>query len=309
MRYRKYGMLVGVVGICLVAAGLSLPSVAETPFYNFDDFESDIKHDSKDLFSNDYPFYEEFVKRHFEVEIRFTDYKFDRSHESSRADKYFIGSNAKIEAEDRDAGMRNLKLGWFPFADSEEWIKGAKDSNWRYFFYLLQGVGLELTWDELRAKAITPIRDGAPAYTDGTIVAKGPMLSFVINVENPTPVTPYFGIGWADYNDLEVTEGWWHWGFGSIESYDQWRADGSPGNPNGGYRRTFKVSEEVRNFWYLGLAVEVYENWHVDIFYRMTDAKFDNKYTLSVGDHVLQTRHSKWDLSNKTYGIGMKYTF
>jgi len=291
-----------IVFVCLIAFGINFNSSAEN---RWDSYISTIKAELND----DYPLYDHWIDGHFEIGARLSSYKFDRTHESSKDDKYFIGSNNRIEEQDRDFGLHNLKITWFPFSKPEQWLKKSKKSEWDLFFSLLQKTGIELTWDELQAKAITSANSNHPQYSDGTVIVKGPMLSCLINMENSTPVTPYFGLGLAIYNDTSVTGGWWHLGFQSEDAYRQWVEAGSNGNPSGGYRRTFTVDEDWGTFWYIGAAIEIYENWNVDIFYRDTNIEFDNKYTMSRGDRVLDSRHSKWDLSNKTYGIGVKYTY
>lgn len=302
----KYGLYNKVVLVCLIVLGISFNSSAENLW---DSYVSRIKSELNDNYHDDYPFYERWINGHFEFGVRLSSYKFDRTRESSKKDKYFIGSNNRIEEEDRDFGLHNLKLAWFPFSKPEQWLNKHKRSKQNPLFYLLQKTGVELTWDQLRAKAITSATSDHPQYSDGTIVVKGPMLSCLINIDNSSPVTPYFGLGLAIYNNTSVTEGWWHLGFGSEEAYRQWVEAGSVGDPTGGWRRTFTVDDDWGTFWYIGATIEVYNNWDIDVFYRDTNIEFDNKYTLSIGESILDTRHSKWDLSNKTYGIGVKYTF
>lgn len=307
MNLGKYGIVNFAALACLIVTCIGINCGAETLWEAYvAEVNSDL---NRTHFYDDYAFYQDWIKGRFDVGFRFTDYKFDRQNASSENDKYFIGSIDRIEEVDRDLGLRNLKIAWFPFYESKKWFSRSQQSNWAPFINLLEKTGVELTWDELRAKTITSADEVEPAYTDGTIVVKGPMLSCIVNVENSTPVTPYFGLGLAIYNDISVTKGWWHWGFGNEESYRQWVEEGSTGNPNGGWRRTFNIDDDWGTFWYIGAAIKIYDNWDIDIFYRDTNIEFDNKFTISVGDKVVNTRRSKWDLSNKTYGMGIKYTF
>lgn len=263
----------------------------------------------EDVWTEEAEFYEEWIEGHFDVGVRYSTYEFERSKESSKDDEYFIGSIDSIEEEDPGFGIQNFVLGWYPLADSLEWLPESKRDKWHPFFAVIQGLGLELTWDELRAKTVTSPRWGYSATSDGTVVAKSMMLSYVLHIDNPTPVTPYFGMGSADYDDLSVTQGWWHYGFRSPEDYDRWIASGAEGDPAGGYRRTFTVDSAKGDFWYIGATVEVHEDWLIDIFYRETEVEFDNTYTMSDEGFVLETRYSKWDLSNTAYGFGIRCAF
>jgi opacity protein-like surface antigen len=258
-------------------------------------------------------FHDKWIAGHLAIGLRMINYEFERGEGSSEDDEYFIGSIDSLKEEDAGFGLHNINIVWFPFADSREWASEPVRDDWNLLFAVIEGMGIEITWDELRGKTWTSLsEEDTRAYTDGTIVAEGMMLSIVFNIENSTPVTPYFGFGTADYSDLSVTKGWWHYGFGGSnpeEAYQEWRDAGSPKDPNNGYRRTFNVDSSKGSFWYVGARLEVYENWSLDLFYRETEVEFDNTYTLSIGDSILSSRNSKWDLSNTTYGIGIKYSF
>lgn len=249
--------------------------------------------------------YKNWIQSHIELAVRYTDYNYKRRHGSGSDDEYFIGSNDSIEAEDPGWGLHNLSLSWFPWAGSAERV----DSRVYNLFRVLECIGVEIGWDHLRAKTVTSATTERPAYSDGTIIAKGPIISYVARIRNPSIITPYFGFGTIFYNDASATQDWWHYGFGSKEEYEQWRASGSPGDPNDGWRRTFQVSDSEGLCWYAGAVIEIDPNWKLDLFYRSTDVEFDNNYQISSHGHVVEERHSKWDLSNDSYGLGLRYVF
>jgi len=250
--------------------------------------------------------YEDWIEDHFAIGFRIIDYNFKRRFQDAEGDEeYFIGSNNAIEAEDRGFGLHNFKLAWYPWAGTAEEVHPSVQP----IFMVIQGLGVELAYDHLRARTVTMATPERPEYSDGTVIAKGPMVSYVLRVDNPTRVTPYMGIGTAFYSDASVSRDWWHLGFSSESEYDRWRDAGAVGDPNDGWRRTFSVDTETGIFWYIGATIAVYENWQLDLFYRNTDVEFDNTYTISSRGKVVDTRYSKWDLSNKTYGIGVLYRF
>jgi opacity protein-like surface antigen len=249
-------------------------------------------------------FYRDWIADHFELTLRFSDYNFKRRFSSGEYDEYFIGSIDSIEPEGRGYGLHNLNLTWFPWARASQ--KGS--SRVSGIVRLLEGVGLEIGWDEVRAKTVVSASSTRPAYSDGTIVAEGPSISYIFQIRNPTVITPYFGIGTIFYS-TSVTSGWWHYGFRDETAYREWRQSGSQGDPTDGWRRSFKVSDDNGLSWYAGAAVRIYANWSLDLFYRSTDVQFDNRYEISSRGEVADTRYSKWDLSSETYGIGVRYTF
>ena len=249
--------------------------------------------------------YKDWIQSHVEIALRYSDYNYTRRHESGPGDPYFIGSNDSIKAEDPGLGLQNLSLSWFPWAGSSKRV----DSRLYGLFRVLECIGIELGWDHLRAKTVTSATAERPAYSDGTIIVKGPIISYVAKIENPSIISPYFGLGTIFYHDASVTQDWWHYGFGSEGDYEQWRNAGSPGDPNSGWRRTFHVSDKEGLCWYAGAVIEIDPNWKLDLFYRKTDVVFDNSYRISSRGRVVEERKSKWDLSNETYGLGLRYAF
>ncbi|MFC1498672.1 hypothetical protein ACFLS1_09430 [Verrucomicrobiota bacterium] len=307
----------------------------------------DLDHTEKFLYNN-------FIKNCFDIGIRTASSSFSRSKEKENLNPdqdfwfegekyiegYFIGSTDELhEDQVNGTGLHNLQISWFPLGAIRNWPilddtrKEVPKTISKIAEYILSNIGMEFAWSELHGITFTSEEldnagnylDGG--YSDGTVVAKGDIITaiarFPFEIRNIRFV-PYIGVGSARFGSPDVTQEWWHFGFGgetwreADAAYNEWRAAGSQDNPNSGYRRTFTVGRDNGNIFMYGIAVKLYENWQIDFYYRETkNLVFGNTYRIGVSsdiiasadDAVFQTRYSKWDLSNKTMGLGMRYSF
>ena len=206
------------------------------------------------------------------------------------------------------------------FIGSINYLKADQDYNPNRVFldvtfadYLGIKFDFELTWTKLEMGTITTYGND---QNDGNLQLQGPV--FIINghYQNSSRFTPYAGIGAVYFNNTDVSEGWWHYGFTPPEGgdwrdaeneYQAWRRSGSPAWPNGGFTRTFKLDKTWGYILNAGCTINIYKSWNADINIRYTDAVVDNTYYLSFYGHPVDIRYSEFDVSNYTIGIGIKY--
>jgi outer membrane protein W len=190
-------------------------------------------------------------------------------------------------------------------------------------FFVTPYVGVEIGYDKVSAvtrKWTTPGIDGTgdkSKDSDGTIVLQGPLVEIVGRYPNETIVTPFAGFGPVFYGtflgdaNFEHSS-WWHNGFGAYDdpNYIDWKDQGSPAWPNGGYQRTIELSDTMG--WILsgGASVAVYKGLEFEFSMQYVWAEVDAHYTLSHGGRVTQDMGTyTFPMDHWTYQLGLKYAF
>jgi opacity protein-like surface antigen len=168
-------------------------------------------------------------------------------------------------------------------------------------------VGLQIGYASLAAKTATYY-----GHSDGTIELDGPTFELYCRYRMPSGLIPYGAFGLAPLRANFKHDGLWHHGFspGDPEAYDNWVADGKPAWPNGGYRRTIKLSNATAWMLSAGCAYALNENWSVDVGLRHMAVDVDANYYLSRYGENRQDRGSyTFPMSNGSLLMSMAYDF
>lgn len=180
--------------------------------------------------------------------------------------------------------------------------------HWNMDFFL------EASWTKIAMGTVT--RENFD-QNDGTLELSGPLFCLNASYSNDSRFTPYGGIGAVYFNHTSVSKGWWHYGFApengdwrpADREYANWRADGSPSWPNGGFTRTFELDKAWGWLVNAGCSVELIDNLHADINFRYTEVTVDNTYTMAFYGDPVDIRYSEFDVSHYTASLGLKYQF
>jgi outer membrane protein W len=175
-------------------------------------------------------------------------------------------------------------------------------------WYFFRDFGLELTWDEVKAKTYNEPDEGTGARSsDATYVISGPILTALWRHRTEKRWTPWGGAGLAFMKGDVEHEGWWHYGYSSQNQYEQL---GSPTTPNKGLTREFELDDPVGLVLAAGCDVTVNDRWSVDLYARYMNVEVKNHYTMSYNGTVFDDNGTKTEpLSNIVFGLGAKYTF
>ncbi|EKD27782.1 MAG: hypothetical protein ACD_79C00581G0001, partial [uncultured bacterium] len=144
----------------------------------------------------------------------------------------------------------------------------------------------------------------------------GPLFTLNTRYLNNSRFIPYGGVGMVWFNRTHVTKGWWHYGFNYDEDwhtadaeYYNWKQNGESSWPNGGFTRTFELDETMGWVVNFGCSINLFKNLDADVYWSYTDAVTDLTYDLSFYGNPVDTRYDEFDVSNYTYGVGLRYKF
>jgi len=171
--------------------------------------------------------------------------------------------------------------------------------------------GVEFTWTRMEVETVT----SSDGHKDSSLVLSGPVFSFYGKYKNNSKFTPYAGIGLVYFNHVRTKKGWWHYGFPLIEGeaddlrYNEWRANGSPSWPNGGYTRTFELDKSWGWLLSFGSDFSITSAISADFYFRYTSVDVDNKFSLAHHGTVDRIENNTFPLSSYVLGIGVKYKF
>ncbi|MBN1557180.1 MAG: hypothetical protein JW951_03435 [Lentisphaerae bacterium] len=246
--------------------------------------------------------YRKGIRDRLEIGLRSTDFELKTTVKDGPAEEdRFLGTINRLE-EDTDQGLNKLML--------------------RY--YVIPWLGVELTWDEIRARTIT-MDDG---HSDGTFVAEGMILSamgrvslgdllragdwavndFVFPEKTRYAwgdrVRFYAGIGRADFSVDFDEEPWWNLGYAGEAD---WIDAGRPTERTGGRRRTIDTTDETGDVTLYGMSVYVTRYLTVEFFMRDMDLETRATYTRSDAADAPTTRTIPLD--SEATGVGVTFVF
>mgnify|MGYP000244704375 CR=1 FL=1 len=217
----------------------------------------------------------------FELGTRITRFRLKTTH---KTEPTFIGHVDTLEAQQELALFR-------PFV------------AWRPVY----GLGLELTWDEVRAKTFNKQAQSDPEpISDGEFIINGPILTLTGKFKNTSRFEPSAGLGFAFLNAGFNHAAWWHYGFGS---YEHWLStpEAERYQPYKGGMRYFHVKDTTGFVFTMGCDYKVTEHAMAEAYFRYMAADVDAYYTDRAG-----REHAKWTsipLDNYVFGLGFHYAF
>jgi len=152
-------------------------------------------------------------------------------------------------------------------------------AGWRF----IPSLGVEMSWDSLKAKTRTTPSDGS----DGSFVLEGVVISAAGRYPNNTRLTPYGGLGIALLS-------------GSFDASRTW------GNRNG-HNQSFMVDDSVGYTVHAGCEARLQERWSADFLMRYMKVEIDFRHSISVEPRPRDS--ATFVMDNLVIGMGIRYAF
>jgi outer membrane protein W len=171
-------------------------------------------------------------------------------------------------------------------------------ADWFFLPYL----GVELTWDKMRAKVFNEPDPDGTRTSDGAWVISGPIATVVARYPNDSKFTPAVGVGAAFMSETFEHAGWWHWGYSSVQQYE---AAGSPAAPYKGGTRTLDPKDSVGFVVTADCDYRFNDHWAADVYGRYMSISADTHWTNRGEDKG----NTSVPLDNYVLGLGVKYVF
>lgn len=226
------------------------------------------------------------VDNHLRVGLRSAWMKLQDSKRNPDTEEQFLGSINELK-------LQSPQLPVLPYI---QWL-------------LFPCAGLELGWDQFRAKTLTSVENN---HSDGTFELSGPTITAYLQYNNWTRLTPAVGLGVAFLNASFDLDPVWHNGFSynNLSAYDAWQAAGSPPWPNNGYQRTITARDTQGLILSANCEIQLDKHLALDLFVRHMWADVDAHYFLSSYEKVTDDRGiTKFPMSNDSAGLALKYVF
>jgi outer membrane protein W len=165
--------------------------------------------------------------------------------------------------------------------------------------------GLELTWDQVKATAITHTAD---QHTDGKFEVMGPILSAEYRLDKFGRFSPYaqFGLAWM-LGDFDPAQ-WWALGYATEAD---WVLLGSTDQVRNGITREIDDDDSLGLVAAVGTRIEFSERWSGDLLLRYMYLESDATFTeYRKGRPIPGTGDSNTiPFSNLALGVGVAYAF
>jgi opacity protein-like surface antigen len=195
----------------------------------------------------------------------------------------------------------------------------AEQDAWPYKIFLAlqfnSWLGLEGTWDKIRAKTVTDY----DKHSDGSIRASGPIVTLQARYPVLSFLTPYLGAGVALFTPNFDYDPVWRNGFGrlyqqreipwsqAVAEYEAWIAAGAPPWPNDGYQREMELSRGFGIAVLAGCRVRVTDRFSADVMVRYIHLDVDADYrTLRYGELDEFHGSTTFPLSHMAAGLGLR---
>jgi outer membrane protein W len=163
--------------------------------------------------------------------------------------------------------------------------------------------GIELTWDQVQAEAITADTD---SHSDGDFELTGPILSATYRMDARGSFSPYaqLGIAWM-LGDFEPVQ-WWALGY---DKESDWVLLGSTDEVRNGITREIDVEDSLGLVASVGSGVRISERWSADLYLRYMWLEADTTFTEYRSGKPIAGDSSTIPFSNLALGLGATYAF
>ncbi|MCE9616331.1 MAG: hypothetical protein K8T26_18825 [Lentisphaerae bacterium] len=176
-------------------------------------------------------------------------------------------------------------------------------AQWRFH----PNVGLELTWDRVRAQTLNEPNANRDRVSDGSFEAQGPLLTVFGQYLTDTPCTPFLGVGVGWMMASFDADAWWANGYASPE---EWESLGRPDASVNTKTRHMDPSDNVALIVTGGCSYALPARWAADVYVRYMSLDIENHYTIYVGDELVNDNgHQQIPMSNVAGGVGLKRSF
>jgi opacity protein-like surface antigen len=172
--------------------------------------------------------------------------------------------------------------------------------------YPIRYLGIELTWDEARARTGAWSYPDYPYHSDGDFVISGPIVSLIGRYPNSTKFTPYAGVGIAFLHAKFLPTAWWHGGFSSPGA---WEAAGSPDEIVMPVIRNIDVNSVNATVYVAGCDYSVTDNLLAGVYVRYMEVSLDASFSEEVSGTVVPLGTYSIPMDNIAYGLGVSYAF
>ncbi|MFO7536112.1 MAG: hypothetical protein R6X19_10615 [Kiritimatiellia bacterium] len=217
----------------------------------------------------------------------------------------------QIDLKDDKRDVENSFLGSITELNSQS---DYEPITWLTFGWLFNPyVGLQFTWEQLRAETRTEQVTASLNHSDGIVDLDGPGLMLLLRYPNKTRLIPSGGIGYAWLTSTFEHNPVWNNGFGGENrqvAYDTWVANGSPAWPNGGYQRTITLEDTTAVILYAELAFQITPRLDVHAFIESMEVEgVDLNYALSRYGYDFSSYQAEFPMSCTAYGVGLRWSF
>ena len=184
--------------------------------------------------------------------------------------------------------------------DEQDYIPYKLFADWM----ITPAIGVELTWDDLKAGAQT---DEVDEHVDGDFELMGPVVTVFGRYKNKTIFTPFAGAGLSYmFGDFEETQ-WWAMGY-SHES--DWAALGYPDEARHNITRRIDVDDSLGWILTCGSDVRITPRLSANLYARYEYLEADATFVEKRGEvDVVNHESSSIPFSNFALGLGVKYVF
>ena len=171
-------------------------------------------------------------------------------------------------------------------------------------YKLFPYIGIGYAYDRLRVAANShyPPDDYT---TDGDFVLAGPVLSVYVRIPNPTPLTPYAGIGRAFYSAHFEPAAYWAKGYDTDLAYQIF----GPEILNNKVRHMY-VDNAIGTDYHVGLAIRIWDGFCVDLRYQSDKVQTEARFDAHVKETVLYS-HGPFTVpfDHSSTSLGITYAF
>jgi opacity protein-like surface antigen/TolB-like protein len=172
--------------------------------------------------------------------------------------------------------------------------------------YPIRYLGIELTWDDARARTGAWSLPEYPYHSDGDFVISGPIVSLIGRYPNSTKFTPYAGAGIAFLHGKFLSSAWWHGGYHSV---GDWQAAGEPDESALPVARNIDVDNVHGTVYFAGCDYAVTDNLLAGIYVRYMEVSLDAHYSETILGTVYPLGDYSIPMDNIAYGLGISYAF
>ncbi len=159
-------------------------------------------------------------------------------------------------------------------------------------WYFHDYVGLELTYDHLKAETVATNGYGTADKTDGDVELSGPTLSLLVRYQNKTDFTPWVGLGVFFYSGGFDADPAWAHSKKYTDAYNQMNVDNVSGL-----------------FFSLGADWKFHEHWLLNFSLQYMPVDVDAVYTGYLHGVRYTTQPGHFPVDNIAVRLGIGYQF